>query len=371
MRYLLPILLLLAAIAKAEGGNDVPKPDGAVEMPVSELGEMPTVVAEPKVIELTLKNGQRYIVPDEPLTEAQRLIYGEMKAEDQAAFRKTRLEYLQLLLKVLDKGRMPAGMLSAGKDAFFASMGRLFRRSTGEEEPKPPKLTWSERGRNAIEYVLRLADAQLWEQAPMLARSNEVGFTFEIGAGGGLAVGKYGLYGTTAFALAVNLDRRNKFVSLEFYQDVERLERAIPFTAGVAVYAAVTGNVNHHDWSDPSAIEHGESISGPGPLVGTKTPKSLRLGVGRGIGIAPPFLGDIAMIQTKLTRIPWLRIGVSPNVPGFFRMKTAVVPAVKAVVGMAVQAPVQAFKLVKKGCELIWSYFRPPPERADARWYGF
>lgn len=372
MKHLIYLGLFLLAWPAFGENPEVPKPEAAADIPLSEVGELPQVTEVDSspigLMYLKLKNGQNYVVPDDPLTPEQKETFGRMSAEDQAAFRTNRAEYLQTLLKILDKGRLPAGFVSAAASKVWALYRRAIQNVIGEPDVDKPSM--GERGRRAIQSVLRLADSQLWDKAPVVARANEVGITFEAGAGGGVAVGSYGLYGTTGFGLAVNLNRRDKFVSVEFYQDVERLERAIPFTAGVAVYGALLGNLNHNDWTEPARIEAGEGLSGVGPIMGTFTSESLRVGLGQGVGITPPIVSEIVVVQTKLHRVPWFKIGVSPNVPGYVRVKSAAPQALGAIASGIVQAPGKVFSLIRKGCSGLFGLMQPPPAHADARWYG-
>ncbi len=377
MKHVFFVVLFLACAlplkARAEGEEGALKPEAEAVLPTAELGELAEVTTseEPNhttLLHLTLKNGQRYILPDDPLTPEQRETYARLTEAERVAFKERRSEYLKVLLNVLDKGRLPAGFISAAGKKVSGKFRVAFGKATGEPEIDKPTL--SERGRRAIQTVIRLADSQLWDQAPMVAHSNEVGVTFEIGTGGGFAAGTRGWYGTTAFALAVNLDRKQKFVSLEFYQDIERLERAIPFTAGVAVYGAIMGNIIHNDWNKPTYIESGRSISGPGPILGTQTSESLRLGIGKAIGITPPGVSELAVITSKLTRIPWFRVGVSPMVPGYVRVKSGVVPAARMLASGLAAAPRATFSLLRGLCSTALSFFKAPPPGVDPRWYG-
>ncbi len=376
MRRLLYILSIFATLAAtngfAENPSNGPVPDASAEIALSEMGELPLAVPveadKTNLLYLKLPNGQNYLLPDDPLTPSQKETFSLMTEADREAFRAHRLEYLQMLLKVIDKARYPAGFAAAGWDKVAALYRKAFKGATGEQDIDKP--TMGERGRRAIQYALRLADSQLWDKAPVVANSNEVGLTLEFGAGGGVAVGKYGLYGTTGFGFGFNLDRKNKFVSFEFYQDVEILEKAIPFTAGVAVYGALLGNLNHNDWEAPSRITRGEGLSGVGPVMGTFTSDSLRAGFGLGVGISPPIVSDLVVIETKLARVPWFKIGVSPYAPGYVRVKSGAVPAVRALASGVVSAPKKLFQMVKSGCFGLFSLVQPVPAGSDARWFG-
>lgn len=337
-------------------------PDVSAVLTVEDLGaepevEMQTPRDSTRVLYLRTRGGTTYLLPDEPNTPSNQAIFERMSGDDQDRFRAARLGYLRRALWVLHLARYPAGAGSSIKAKICGLVRSLF--ASDSEVAASPGM--GEKGRRAIQEMLRSVDNLLWASAPVLAHPNEAGITFIVSKGGGLMVDRLGLGGYNDFMLSFTLNRRDRAVAVELVQDLERMRRALPLFAGVGIFFGVLITVNNYDWNRASLTERAETLSGPWVLAGSASATSLRVGGGWGPSLHIPVVGDLNVAQGEAFRITWFRVGLSPRFLGLVK--------VGGLLGAVVNAPLNAVKVVGRTCARLLGSFTPP-EHSDPRWYG-
>ncbi len=256
---------------------------------------------EEETFAIDTKAGSLYWLPNGPTTEEQKATFDTLSPSSQESFRKNR----ELLI----------AKAARGLDKAFSI--------------------------NRVQKTLDAIDAHLWTNAAVISGANELGVSVEAGVSGGLLVNKTGWFGITGPAVTLAADRENKGLVLEFYQDLVRTRRALPFEVGASVFAGVLLSANRNDWKTPLRVESGQGFCSFG-AAGCVTENNLRLGISEGIGVGFP---PVSVITNDVYRVPILRVGVFRQPP---YVKFQVIG--KAQLGAFVKKPLTALKQVAAKC---------------------
>lgn len=296
------MLFLFVSTHPLWGEDEHSTPAPITDADVREAFEQTEAIQSSQVTELRIRvrGGRQYVVPMSRLTTNEGATFQALSESERTHFQRNRAIILRFAAGLMDILRTPIGLWRGPISNFF----RRQRNSTPVREL----------GMQTVQSVIENLDRELWKNAPVLSRANEMGGSLEVGFSGG-AIAHRGFFGIMGLGLTVSYDGTNHIAVLELFQDIESARHAVPFYAGFGAFATITGTVTEHDWRNPLAVERGRAFCLPG-LVGCMTPNILRIGVSREVGIGFP---GVAAITSNAFRVPLARVGFSPKWLGGFR----------------------------------------------------
>jgi len=287
---------------------------------------------EPFLI-LKTQSGFEYRIPNHSPTAAGQVAFEALSDQQQLIFLQNRIGFLNLAKASITWAHYPLGI--------------LFRQPRRIRAP-------TDNGKLVIESILSHFDQRLWECASLVARSNELGFMFELGTGGGAAIGSAGPYGLIGLGVTLNYNFKLGTARIEFYETLETLIRARPATGFLGIYGGLGPATYYHDPDAELAPETGQSFAGPGPIIGSYSSgdshQRMHVAGGLGIGLSVPIIGELASVQTRLKTVPIVSISVHRNSP-FIKIKTGFLPFIRTNAQMAAHT----VKQLAIGCRAIYS----------------
>lgn len=191
----------------------------------------------------------------------------------------------------------------------------------GKSKPLPsPKTKFKETGYQTVSEILKGLDEQLWSKPEAVSRADEYGVALELGVSGGAKAGKRGFYGIAGVGLMASVDPLERAVSLELFGDLESAQRATPFYAGAGLFSTLMGTALSTNWNQPLRSESGCAFCTLG-MVGLLSDRYLAAGLSKELGLGFP---GAVLMESKISRVPFLKIGVSPRWKGFVRWQSNV-----------------------------------------------
>ncbi len=173
--------------------------------------------------------------------------------------------------------------------------------------------------KEAISQLLRILDANMWMQAPVIANSNEFGIIATIGLvlEGGQPVKGYG--GLFDLGVSIGYNKEEKALALQFFTDVEKYKTTLLKGFFVAGAVVKLGPYAANQKTELRSV--GTSFYPPAvPGFATKTPNSFATGFSSGLTIPPFPWGDLITYENTMNRKVHLRVSLPRLTKGFVRV---------------------------------------------------
>lgn len=276
------------------------------------LFSLHSLAVDEEPLQIEMKDGSKYV-----FTQSSQ----ELPESIREQFLINRAEILKRAAQTLHGLRIPIGVW---KKSIRPKLDWLYGKSSPLDDAD---LNFQETGFVSIQKALSDLDKHLWEKSESVSKANEYGVALEVGLSGGAKAGVRGLYGITGLGMLVTVDPIEKAVVLELFGDFELTQRATPFYGGAGAFLTIMGNAVSTDWQKKLCAESGSAFCASG-LVGFISNRYLGLGVSKELGLGFP---GAVLMESNLSRFPFLRIGASPQWPGFIRAQTALGPAIETV----------------------------------------
>lgn len=349
-----------------------------------------------KILNIQFKNGTAFTLPDVPLTEDQKKLYSQLDDSAKKAFHTNREWYLKSLAGImrlgyplykaggpvakslkpltdqvssvyqLEKEKLKERVLKLAGEKFQD----VFNQAETEEErkeanlflqlPTDGNLDKKERYRRIVQNTLRSIDQEMWNHSTLLSSANEGFVVFQLGAGGGLAIGDtnscQGAVGCASMNVGLAVNAKEKRLSLFYFNDVDTLKKVVGIYAGANAFGSVEFGLGHHDHRLPLLSEKGVSVVPPGPFLGVFTPSTMQFGAGLGPTIAGINLPVPSFLVSNLERFPLFRVSVAATWP-FFKVQFGAKPALE-LAKLGARAVAVSTKAIVGGCRYVFSKVR-------------
>ena len=364
----LSILMLMMSVAHAQTVEqlDIEVPPALVEV----MGE-----------DLTIKIGKATYQINAPSEEDQ-FIYHELDNEQRLSFNQNRVLFLTSLARALHTVKYGVGIGSIVKDHVSYHYGNLkkgvknvwesFRTpshdyrveqeiwaareramSIQEEmqnDEEQVKLTLKERSEEAILATLKAMDQKLcWNQAPLMARSNEYGVMAAVGIVGlgGIRNGK-GWGGSIDLGISVAYNRDQRSMVIQIFREFEKYKNTTMPAVSIGGTVVKVGGFIANQKNEYA--RKGSSFYPPSlPGFSSFSPDYFAGGFSSGLTIPPSPIGDMLTYTNSLNQKALIRISVSPMLKGFVRVHT----------GLGKDSLSFVLTPVQKAIESIRAYFTP------------
>jgi len=267
-------------------------------------------------LEIVMKDGSSYSIALFTADTDSARVFSELSPEVRDQFLKNRELILRAIAGTLHGLRIPIGVW---RKMIRPQLDWLYGKSKPLEEVS---LNFQETGFVSVQAALQELDKHLWEKSETISQTNEYGIALEMGVSGGGKAGARGFYGIMGFGLLLTVDPLERAVAFELFGDLEKTQRATPFYGGAGIFITMMGSALSTDWKKELCAEQGNAFCAAG-LVGFLSDRYVGLGLSKELGIGFP--GTVLM-ESELSRMPLLRLGVSDQWPGFIRVQTAGVP---------------------------------------------
>jgi len=275
----------------------------------------------PPPLEIKTKDGSIYTFTSPEKNEESEKRFLELPSEVQEKFLSKRIEILNMAVQSLHGLRIPVGVW---RKSIRPRLDWLY----GKSKPiDPSSKNFQETGFVSIQEALIELDKNLWQKSETISHTNEYGMAFELGLSGGGKAGSRGLYGITGLGVSVTVDPIERAVAIELFGDLEWTKRATPFYGGAGIFGTMMGSAMSTDWHRELCPERGNAFCVAG-LVGFLSDRYVGLGLSKELGLGFP---GAVLMESELTRMPFLRLGASAQWPGFFRVQTAIGPTLKKI----------------------------------------
>ncbi len=295
---------------------------------------------------ITLKN-HAYAI--EPSTDTVEQAKQSLTPAEYEMFRENRMSFLNLAAKALQslKWGFGAGMViknhfnfKSEKSSYQKWIEEARRSDEGQRDDillalqrEQPALdakwrsemnkTYQQKSDQLIVKILNSLDSKLWDQAAIVAESNEFGVMMAVGlqAEGGRAAG-VGRGGLIDFGISIGFNRTEKALAIQLFNDVESFKTT---QMPVVLVAGLVGKFG------PYIANQGKELTATGvsyypPMVpgfSSSTNRSFMFGASSGLTWPPSPIGDMLTYSNSLKQSTLLRISLSPLVKGFLRIKSA------------------------------------------------
>ena len=328
--------------------------------------EIPPAIVEVMGESLQIKVGKSVYNVGAPALEDQ-FIFQELNNEQRESFNTNRVLFLSYLARALHSIKYGIGIGSIVKNRLsyhYESAKKSIKASWGpaidhrveqeiwgarerqmsriaDENAEQINLSLKERSEEAILATLKAMDQKLcWNQAPLMARSNEYGVMAAVGLVGlaGVRNGK-GWGGSIDIGISVAFNRDQKSMIIQIFRDFEKYKNTTMPAVSIGGTVVKAGGfiANQRD----SLTRKGTSFYPPmTPGFSSISSDYFATGFSSGITLPPSPFGDMLTYSNSLNQKALVRIAVSPMLKGFVRVQTGVgrdslvlllTPVVKAV----------------------------------------
>lgn len=233
--------------------------------------------------------------------------------------------------------------------------------ATSESEERrelDKQKTFSQKSDEVILKILHSIDAQLWNQAPIVANSNEYGMLLSVSAQieGGRAEKGWG--GLTDIGISLGYNRDEKSLAIQIFQNLEKYkstEMPAVFVAGFSTKAGFyMANQNE------KLNSKGSSFYPPFiPAFSISTDRSFMSGFSTGLpflNFPPSPIGDILTYVNSMRQSVLLRLTLSPLTSGFVRVNSGPIQAALKYTMESVKSATESVRLSfsKNKCATIF-----------------
>lgn len=255
--------------------------------------------------------------------------YNELKEFEKTLFEQNRIYYLNKIAQVLENKNLVLG--SFVKSSQFikkithrlkntpqlpeGEIGLIVRRMLEEERQRielesdiNEKKSIETAGKEAIQIILNALNKTMYTQARLMANSNEFGFTFSVGLGAHLGIGKKVLGGVGRVVFNFGFNREKKIAVFELGLSLERTIRAITpiFLAAIDINGGL-----YLKNSNTSLIKKGTSLVAPAvPIATSIYPSHFEVVGNTGFGF-PPIINEFMGYIASGYRLPIIRLEIS------------------------------------------------------------
>jgi len=244
------------------------------------------------------------------------------------SFLQNRETILKGLARVLSFGRLGFGVGSLVKNKVKQMVGRggdthPIEELTGESV----RNGIGERGRVAVEGILRSVDTKLWQESRRVAEANEFGAMASVGTIAEGGARSKGVGGSFSIGISFAYNVKQKALVFDIYRQTERFQKSLAAVGLVGVLP----KVGFFLAGTPEGAAHrprsGYSFYPPGaPGYMEVTNSHYSAGFSTSLSLPPPPIVDLFTYTNSTHRVSMLRITISPILPGFVRVSIGGLP---------------------------------------------
>ncbi len=172
-----------------------------------------------------------------------------------------------------------------------------------------------------IDSVIRALDLKLWQQAPIIANSNEFGVLVAAGPVALAGRPNTGKGGAIDFGLSVGYNSEERSLAIQLFTGIEKYQT----TLMPAVFmAGAVGKLGIYFSQQKESLSSVGNSFYPAMIPGftSKTPTFFATGFSTGITAPPSPLGDAMTYENSLSRKILIRLTISPFTKGFVRIRS-------------------------------------------------
>ncbi|MBC7420087.1 MAG: hypothetical protein H7328_05115 [Bdellovibrio sp.] len=283
----------------------------------------------------------------EEMQHEAKIVFSNMSDKEQASFLKKRILFLELTEKALTKMKWAIGPVAVFQSKRkYEKLTRekyqieklantyddgtkqdiLVNLAIQEEKLKTEyrsrsQITRDELSQELIKNIITAFDQKLWQQAPIVAESNEFGGFM---AGGLMIEGGQphkGYGGLIDIGISLGFNWEEKALAIQIITDVERYRSTI---LPSVFLAGAVGKGGFYIANQKQELKTTGTSFYPAffPGFSSTTPNSFTSGLSSGFTIPPSPLGDVLTYENYLNKHILLRLTISPFTKGFVRIKT-------------------------------------------------
>lgn len=278
------------------------------------------------LIIIKAKSGQEYGFQIQPDTPSAQYMADYLSTEDYQKFQEKRKLFLNRAAAVLNYSGLTFGIGSVVKDQFKQLL--FFWKKTNPVDAAaaelPAPLTLKQRSHIVITNILHAIDNQLWTDAPLVIRSQELGVKLNIAAITMHGVQSKGFGGSAGLTLSIAYNYQQQSLIFEIPMTFEKFQSAYPTTLLMGLNFKAGFFIN--DGQDRSYKTQSTSFYPPILPTFLETSRNeLVGGFSTLLGLPPSPFSDMMSWKTKITQYHLFRVAISPIFKGFVRVSSAAV----------------------------------------------